>query len=850
MGIVSWLTGRDEKEADVYANFEKVDVVVSGIKKISSNEVENARDSVNEAINQLNNVNGLAQYVGNINTSAFNGIFESIASTIVKIGEQVQAKADDIKAYESSSWWEKAGSTVSMAFAKTGEGVLSVFEDLGDGVVSLVGWAAPKDSGVEKWCSDFVEKEWAHDTFNFYYESDFAKKSTFTEDSGIAGAFKITGSIAGTLAISAATAGVASGAGLAAKGGAAKAANILIGNTTRANTTMAALMGMGSGTEAGLKQGLSFNEAALAGAKQGVVQGGIAYGFGKLGEHNAAKPYKEQIKQGEALKTKAQETMKQAGKDMKNPELTRGMIDKAQNTFSQAQDDIIRADKLIAEGKKGLTGVQGYNDAISKTAYKYGEKFGRKASEEGIKSAVKATATVAGGKVVGGVKTVGNTVRHPVNSAKEAFKSGTNAAKNAATSGKDAIKNAGTNLKDKATGVKDNVKNTLTGEHKIANIAKGTGKAIGKKGAVSSAVVPGVTAATINSISRNNTKSASNAAATAQFNSKPKIDQTIGDTTNLNPNVNYNATLTPNIENSTPTPTAPESTPKSTNGGRSSGGGSSYRATTGRTTSSSTPTATSPTSNTNTGDSTQQFKKEKIKAEVTEKKPVETRTNIDVTPNPTPTPNPEPNPTPTPKPEPDKVITPPSDNTNNTTTTVTPPPTNTNTGGQNNQYTGGGYSGSGGYQGYTEGNNDFDFTTDGADDFSDIDDMLTDSTTSIDDVIKGSKYTKIPTSSKPITSASSGGGGSAVIPVVAGLSAAAAAGVGAKVYMDRKNNNFNGEDEIETEEWSGEDTLNLDYDDSSDTESYLDEDDDYGYQTEEQTERYDARNNEELADLQ
>ena len=128
--------------------------------------------------------------------------------------------------------------------------------------------------------------------------------------------------------------------------------------------------------------------------------------------------------------------------------------------------------------------------------------------------------------------------------------------------------------------------------------------------------------------------------------------------------------------------------------------------------------------------------------------------------------------------------------------------------------------------------------------------MLTDSTTSIDDVIKGSKYTKIPTSSKPITSASSGGGGSAVIPVVAGLSAAAAAGVGAKVYMDRKNNNSNGEDEIETEEWSGEDTLNLEYDDSSDTESYLDEDDDYGYQTEEQTERYDARNNEELADLQ
>ena len=29
MGIVSWLTGRDEKEADFYSNFEKVDFFVS-----------------------------------------------------------------------------------------------------------------------------------------------------------------------------------------------------------------------------------------------------------------------------------------------------------------------------------------------------------------------------------------------------------------------------------------------------------------------------------------------------------------------------------------------------------------------------------------------------------------------------------------------------------------------------------------------------------------------------------------------------------------------------------------------------------------------------------------------------
>ena len=68
--------------------------------------------------------------------------------------------------------------------------------------------------------------------------------------------------------------------------------------------------------------------------------------------------------------------------------------------------------------------------------------------------------------------------------------------------------------------------------------------------------------------------------------------------------------------------------------------------------------------------------------------------------------------------------------------------------------------------------------------------------------------------------------------------------------MDRKRNNENGEDDIYTEEWDGdEESMDINYDDASSTETYLDEDDDYDYQ-EVETERYGARNNEELADLQ
>ena len=102
---------------------------------------------------------------------------------------------------------------------------------------------------------------------------------------------------------------------------------------------------------------------------------------------------------------------------------------------------------------------------------------------------------------------------------------------------------------------------------------------------------------------------------------------------------------------------------------------------------------------------------------------------------------------------------------------------------------------------------------------------------------------------KSNSSIKSGSSGSAVIPVVAGLSAAAAAGIGAKAYMDRKNNNDNDEDEdFETEEWTGEDDLDIDYNDGVTEEQYLDDDSDFDGEVE--PEKYGARNNDELADMQ
>ena len=94
------------------------------------------------------------------------------------------------------------------------------------------------------------------------------------------------------------------------------------------------------------------------------------------------------------------------------------------------------------------------------------------------------------------------------------------------------------------------------------------------------------------------------------------------------------------------------------------------------------------------------------------------------------------------------------------------------------------------------------------------------SSASLDDIIKGSKYQKIPTTNKPVQT-NKKSGSSSVIPIAAGLTAAAAAGIGAKAYMDYKKNNATGEDEydeeyndqyddFETEEWQGDDDITVD----------------------------------------
>ena len=105
-------------------------------------------------------------------------------------------------------------------------------------------------------------------------------------------------------------------------------------------------------------------------------------------------------------------------------------------------------------------------------------------------------------------------------------------------------------------------------------------------------------------------------------------------------------------------------------------------------------------------------------------------------------------------------------------------------------HSGGSYSSTGEYNYYSSDKNTNNDLADGKDKLKDT----------IDEIIKGNKYSKIPSLTTPIKENVTKKEPNKVIPIAAGLSAAAAAGLGAKAYMDHKKNNDNGEDEEIEEE--------------------------------------------------
>lgn len=838
------ITGR-KYDHDVLENEEQVAEVIDNLNTIATKGVSDAQDGVNEAITALNNVKGLSEYVGTINTAEIGAIFTEITTSVQALGTAMQQSADSIKEYDESEWYEKAGSTILMGLAKVGEGLLNILEDIGDGFLTIGGTVAGIWGG-EKWFEDKIKAEWSHDAFDkLYYQSDLAKKSWITEDSDIAGACKLLGTTAGYIAISTVGAGYFSGLG---------AATTFASSSTIANTTLAALTGLGSGEESGLRQGKGFYEALVQNAlPQGALQGLVAFAGEKIGEQlsgrtAAVKAAKSDISAAKEAFNEADDVFAQAtkAKSAAAEKLSKasGTAEKkaAQEAYENANKSWLDAaakrsgaydDILSAESKLKSVKLMDRPPASQK-GYEAGKRVGIK-TKEAASEVYKNSIAKGNSKLVAGTKATFSGAKTTL---KESL-SGINPLKNfgkhsTAVENTTAATTAANTVSKEIVPIA-NTPVSITTAVKAPTLTVTAAKAPSL--AASAAKVPVAASAWLNSGGREISErigiDASTNLSTYDISTAPTKPYTINDAADIDRRIGENFvgaqqpqptnTSTPSTGNTGSTSSSPSGTSTgSTSGGYTSGGN----------TSSGGYSTGSPSyqSTVDSGNTSSQLKKA-VEETVTDPVTEVAKTTPATTPE-TTTPVDTPVQT-TPQETPAAVVTVPESNGGYYDTTY---------------HTGGGYSGEGYYQDVM-GETPVDTSVNS---LNPLDETLQDNSASIDEIVKGSKYTKIPSSSKPITTTTStGSGSSSVIPIAAGLSAAAAAGIGAKAYMDRKkNNDFNDDedDDFETEEWSGDDeSVNVDYDDSSDTQ--LDNDDDYSYQTEPE-EKYGARSNEELADLQ
>ena len=185
-------------------------------------------------------------------------------------------------------------------------------------------------------------------------------------------------------------------------------------------------------------------------------------------------------------------------------------------------------------------------------------------------------------------------------------------------------------------------------------------------------------------------------------------------------------------------------------------------------------------------------------------------------------------------------------------------------GGGSSTYEGGGYSYSGGGSSYGDSSTGYEDPIDVATvaDTNKEENIVGDSSVGLGSLASSITNTqsyknqtiKIPTTTGTVEESSA----NVAIPTAAALSAAAAAGIGAKAYMDYKENHKENEDEEEvyedgeennglyTEEWNGsDDDIKVDY--GNEEEATLDDDDDeYKYSANSIIEKYEDGNNLEL----
>lgn len=201
---------------------------------------------------------------------------EECISYMEELYKMVKSKQEEIEDYKNANGFKKFGMTLAMAGSKILEGIASVGENIVDAGATLVGCVGGLfNSDFQDSCAEFIKKDHVGEAFhNFNEATGINKYSAMSENGTMAKVFKGVGTATGYVLLAAATGGTVNaiaGAGTM--------------TATAANTAVAVVGGLGSGMESGLQQGKDWNGALGEGVKTAAIQGATAYAAGKLSEH-------------------------------------------------------------------------------------------------------------------------------------------------------------------------------------------------------------------------------------------------------------------------------------------------------------------------------------------------------------------------------------------------------------------------------------------------------------------------------------------------------------------------------------------------------------------------------------
>lgn len=260
----------------------KVNITISELDK-AIDKIENVNSEIKSGIDMIVSARG-GEYI-QIDSSTILKYSTIVEESIENLISEIRSKVILIEDYNNASFLEKAFSTGAMAVTKFSEGVFTAFENVLDGFCTITGSVVGIFSeDAKNSIGEFVEKDHIGDFFESAYNGGFLssleKYSAFSSTSTAANVFKGVGVATGYIAI--AYAGGAIG-GLASSGSAMAGGTAAV-NSLGVNMLTAAVGGIGSGTEDGLQQGLSYDAAAMQGVKRGAIQAGTVFVAGKAAE--------------------------------------------------------------------------------------------------------------------------------------------------------------------------------------------------------------------------------------------------------------------------------------------------------------------------------------------------------------------------------------------------------------------------------------------------------------------------------------------------------------------------------------------------------------------------------------